>query len=79
MYDGDSILAPLLAKLSGSKSAGTFSSDDGIYGLNGNGNVISSSNDIFVSFVADESENKPGFKIQFESGKYQLIYFHDYY
>jgi len=46
VYDGDSILSPLLAKLSGSKSADTFSSDDGIYGLNGNGNVISSSNDI---------------------------------
>ena len=79
VYDGNSIRSPLLAKLSGSLIGGTFTSSEGISDFNGHGNVISSTNIMFINFVSDTNITRPGFKIQFKTtGKYPSIIFQNF-
>ena len=77
MFDGNSDSAPLLAKLSGHLTDGTFQSSDGQHtgNLDANGSIKSSSNEMFVVFLSDDSEAWNGFKIQFDGGMFFKVYF----
>ena len=70
VYDGNSNAAPLLAKLSGKLNEGTFQSYDGQNTgyVDADGNIMSTSNEMFVNFQSDDSEAWNGFKLQFDGG-----------
>ena len=70
VYDGNSNAAPLLAKLSGKLNEGTFQSYNGQHTgyVDSDGNIMSTSNEMFVNFQSDDSEAWNGFKIQFDGG-----------
>ena len=72
LFDGNSDSAPLLAKLSGHLNDGTFQSSDGQHtgNLDTDGSIKSTSNEMFVVFLSDDSEAWKGFKIQFDGGMF---------
>ena len=72
LFDGNIDASPLLAKLSGHLNDGTFQSSEGQHtgNLNADDSIKSSSNEMFVVFLSDDSEAWNGFKIQFDGGKY---------
>ena len=72
VYDGDSDTAPLLAKLTGKLADGTFKSIEGLSNLVGNGNILSTSNNLFIHFESDDAEVWAGFKIQFDRGRNEV-------
>ena len=72
VYDGDSGTAPLLAKLTGKLADGTFKSIEGLSNLVGNGNILSTSNNLFIHFESDDAEVWAGFKIQFDRGRNEV-------
>ena len=77
LFDGNSDSAPLLAKLSGHLTDGTFQSSDGQHtgNLDADGIINSSSHEMFVVFLSDDSEAWNGFKIQFDGGMFFKVYF----
>ena len=77
MYDGDSDSATRLAGLTGSIVDDTFKSD---YGeaqgqLGSDGTVSSTNKDIFINFQSDDYEEWAGFKIQFDAGKFIILFY----
>ena len=61
VYDGDSLFAPELAKLTGNSSS--------LQVQLLLGDVRSTGRDIFINFLSDDTETRPGFIIQFDAGK----------